>query len=1276
MSHDGPEERLDRSANADRVDGTQVREHELEEIAQRRSVAFESNRSAEDTQPTVKSVRENLVGLALSGGGVRSGAFSLGVLQAFHKRGILKFIDYLSTISGGGYAGGFFSSVSSRSDNSRAPQLARNKGDLERMDRNDPTDPTFPIEDGINGYQPPRMLDFIFNARYLAKTWRFFNRYLIGLVMIWIVVLSGAIAAASFVAFSFRSLDSIQSRAWLSAIGFGSDVTLAFFPAFVLLVLWFVAWGFSYFGALTFKDISRSNGTVARYLFYLLIGVIAVAVAALFGNGDIAVHSGFMEKMSHIFPKGTVRTFIFTVIVASLLPYLTPKKLLRSGAEPRNTKEKYLFWIATRALAFGVPFILVAIFARENISGWNERRDSRLTPSGIKGGWNASSPIWHQVFEREYYNDANAKPGDLWHRGNHKNHKQDFADIGQMRDMLEGLQLGQQNLDERELDIDEFEKLLEAKTKLQNSTKVNVENTPPIDEQLTKYIAESWPPEDVELSFLSRWGHLLDYFDHRIFNNEKQANENRVYKMAKAYRDTQAKRWEIIRVVNRRLADPNLYKTLLPNLDRALPDDNSEAARATQDENTKIWANAYALVSTLHSSDDANSDHDDRFKAWIGDLKTLRNEANVLERTAIKSTDDPGVQLVGLEHEREVIDLNRRLLKAYYGSAIGDMSIVYSSVVLIEDQRARWDWFFWSLIVFLISSLFVDLNATSWHGFYSHQIGKAWVESQPGLEGKLPLARLETTRNGRPYHLITGCLQLPGEKLFGWGSRDQFLFSKLYCGSDRTAYAPTDRYMQGNYSLENAIAISGGAVSPAITSNPLVHGLLILFNVRLGQWVDNPAYPYESTRWLRTIRTRWPVTPMRVFLSTLFFSVERRPSNFVTDGGHFENLGIDALLRRRCRLIIASDAGEDPDYKFADLVRLNRWARMKHGIAFSSVEGIDNEPLPVDTLRPKSGGAPAAETGGKSQPKNEDQFSQSHYFVVRIHYPEEDRENSTPAYLIYLKSSLTGDEPLQLRQLSQASKFPHDPTADQFYDPGKFESYRELGFHIGTNVCDRLPDEFITPGEDTGIDEFIAAIGSAESPTGETAGTSATDSDFAQWIGILGDEAQDSLKRVYAAREIADSGKFSQEAIVALVAALRSKDDDVSTVARQCLIQIGLDAMPYLLDVLRADSQSDLLATISTIEELIRNSSEISEMTVSALTLKLQDLCRRNRFLSVRLALLNALRVVCDATAQVSEAIAESATLEPALSLAANKDKSPLVRAAAGRALATLKSRT
>src|SRR5262245_14232271 len=52
-----------------------------------------------------KTADDPLVGLAFSGGGIRSATFGLGVLQALHALGVLPQIDYISTVSGGGYIG-------------------------------------------------------------------------------------------------------------------------------------------------------------------------------------------------------------------------------------------------------------------------------------------------------------------------------------------------------------------------------------------------------------------------------------------------------------------------------------------------------------------------------------------------------------------------------------------------------------------------------------------------------------------------------------------------------------------------------------------------------------------------------------------------------------------------------------------------------------------------------------------------------------------------------------------------------------------------------------------------------------------------------------------------------------------------------------------------------------------------------------------------------------------------------------------------------------------
>jgi hypothetical protein len=77
---------------------------------------------------------------------------------------------------------------------------------------------------------------------------------------------------------------------------------------------------------------------------------------------------------------------------------------------------------------------------------------------------------------------------------------------------------------------------------------------------------------------------------------------------------------------------------------------------------------------------------------------------------------------------------------------------------------------------------------------------------------------------------------------------------------------------------------------------------------------------------------------------------------------------------------------------------------------------------------------------------------------ARIRYPEnprfgQDGEEAGDGLLIYLKPTMLGDEPVELKHYANAfTKFPHQSTADQFYDEKQFEAYRELGFYTMCSI--------------------------------------------------------------------------------------------------------------------------------------------------------------------------------------------------------------------------------
>jgi hypothetical protein len=164
------------------------------------------------------------------------------------------------------------------------------------------------------------------------------------------------------------------------------------------------------------------------------------------------------------------------------------------------------------------------------------------------------------------------------------------------------------------------------------------------------------------------------------------------------------------------------------------------------------------------------------------------------------------------------------------------------------------------------------------------------------------------------------------------------------------------------------------------------------------------------------------------------------------------------------------DAGYDDKYQFSDLVKLLRIARISHGIRFEPVDKPD-EPIDLGPFTPSiladeecddqdnsqaatskviARGSKMSRTSNEGEPLK---WSDRHFLMLKIKYPATDENEPKDGYLIYMKSTLTGDEPVEVRQFKNVeSEFPHNPTADQFYDPVRFDAYVQLGYHIANQI--------------------------------------------------------------------------------------------------------------------------------------------------------------------------------------------------------------------------------
>ena len=159
-------------------------------------------------------------------------------------------------------------------------------------------------------------------------------------------------------------------------------------------------------------------------------------------------------------------------------------------------------------------------------------------------------------------------------------------------------------------------------------------------------------------------------------------------------------------------------------------------------------------------------------------------------------------------------------------------------------------------------------------------------------------------------------------------------------------------------------------------------------------------------------------------------------SNFVylSDGGHFDNLGLYEMLRRRCKYILVVDAGQDERYKYEDLGHALQRGLIDLGVEISFVQGLavgSNELL---------------QTGA---------YAEITYAPENQERPAQESETGR---LIYLKPWLPKDLPTELsvfKQLKQS--FPHETTADQLFSESDFESYRRLGEALCENLLFRIP---------------------------------------------------------------------------------------------------------------------------------------------------------------------------------------------------------------------------
>ncbi len=378
----------------------------------------------------------------------------------------------------------------------------------------------------------------------------------------------------------------------------------------------------------------------------------------------------------------------------------------------------------------------------------------------------------------------------------------------------------------------------------------------------------------------------------------------------------------------------------------------------------------------------------------------------------------------------------------------------------------------------------IDTNQFSLHAMYRNRLTRAYLRaSRPrdtraadpftGFDkgddlsiGSLwPAVKTDAERSQDrdermpPLHVVNMTLNLVAGKSLAWQQRQAapLAVTALHAGSAFVGYrrtsvpygfqAPADKPLPlyggpTGISLGTAVTISGAAASPeaGYNSSPAVTFLMALFNARLGWWLGNPGAPGESSFQLPCPR----IGVMPLIREMFGLATDTSEFVFLSDGGHFENLGLYEMVLRRCRFILVSDGGCDPTASFEDLGNALRKIRIDLGV-----------PIEFGAKMPIFARGAAPETNG------------TYWAIGKIRYSQIDRPegNRDPdqdydGILLYVKPAIYGHEPADVDNYARTSPaFPHESTADQFFTESQFESYRALGSYVVDQMCGQLAGE-------------------------------------------------------------------------------------------------------------------------------------------------------------------------------------------------------------------------
>jgi hypothetical protein len=1052
-----------------------------EAINKRRRKLNEEAKKQGKTYPESDEVKgDDLVGLALSGGGIRSAMFNLGLLQSMQRAGFLKHVDYLSSVSGGGYTNGYYSTLGHNDDTASKDH-----------------------DQGLSA----KDAQFLLDGQYLNRPTEFMTDYLLKTAVLFGTVFASVIFLASLIAIYFRLFDLPSVRRWLGLLDLNSDLRVGIFASVVLI-----------FGVLVVRGICRG---LQRYFgavpapapgrwAIIATGIMLLGCAIMIGNGDFFVSDrlGFLPEKIDL---KSLQIPIAVIVAIMFFPLMRIGSLVRSERINASVWQRVALWLVLSGATWGSFFVAVGYMGQENISRFINDRPPTFQ----------KYDIFHYDRLAALLDDRELIQKLLKPNGLTKDQLTALADS-----ILQDAR--NRNSMEKSLRPDNYQwdTWLDFDSATLQRWAVTILGMSGCKNQAADFVSWDHQLNEVhgplllgEINKLIKPTNLVVPSDS---NDEPKADGSSLVESSEDDRElTQLLMIRAARKVAIRTKDipENVRETLLPSPPKE-PSDAQPSSNQSSESKEIAVRDALEILNRWVSQDSPMPRKTSSDPISFRDASNLRTILEVLAPAWTNHTSFPSHFVTPRESSATIdqsldrltpLDLwqfNRLLLEVAYPEVFKERRWISTSVTVFEDQKYRWAILIVSGMLAMVGILMVDINYLSpWFLFYRKRVHETFLRKAGQIDSETPLHALNPCEKGYPYPLFVGGLAIPHAPAYGriqaavmdggatkpnsninpskvdgsfgslWYS---FLMSPLHVGwmqattdptlLEQKTYRSTKDYIHGGLTVSDAIVLSGAAVSTFMASNPALRILMQVFNIRLEQWLPNPITKNQPTKHQSLLFGGNKFVRFNTFQlfqeyaksmrwSTHEFNAESWGYGVIADGGFREFLGVEELAARRCKIIVASDAGcNNGLYEFGVLADLIRKLRLDHNV---EILDLDHD-KPLDTKRLIRIGS-------------ENSLSPQHYIVGRIRYPDADTQGDsndsefTPpneGLFVYVQMSLTGDEDIDIAQFKKTNpQFPDEPISNQFYSKDQVESFRQLGEHIGKLLCWDI-DDFDCPNDE------------------------------------------------------------------------------------------------------------------------------------------------------------------------------------------------------------------